>query len=230
MLISPDARVDRSAQLGSDVHIGAFSVVHAGVSIGSGSRIGSFCEIGGGAQASAAPVPRLVIGEGANIRSHSIVYAGSTIGANFESGHRVTIRERTLIGVGVRVGTQCDVQGDCQIASRRLDQRSDPSERSTARVRDRGVRGCGGVCLDSARGHCGCPGARRSVRVCWHGCTAGHGRDGSAGPDRGPHVGREVAFRWLGPCLPVDWTLSSRIPAGCRASVAGTRGRQPGEP
>jgi acetyltransferase-like isoleucine patch superfamily enzyme len=57
----------------------------------------------------------LVIGENALIRSDTIVYGETTIGNNFQTGHRVTIRERSMIGNNVRVGTLSDIQGDCSI-------------------------------------------------------------------------------------------------------------------
>jgi acetyltransferase-like isoleucine patch superfamily enzyme len=57
----------------------------------------------------------LEIGPRALIRSHAVIYGGSTIGADLETGHRVTIREGSRIGIGVRIGTQSDLQGDCQI-------------------------------------------------------------------------------------------------------------------
>jgi UDP-3-O-[3-hydroxymyristoyl] glucosamine N-acyltransferase len=113
MLISEDARIHPSARIGADVEIGAFSIVHAGVAIEPGARIGAFCEIGViGAPARAVET---TIGARAHIRSHAIVYAGASIGEDFEAGHRVTIREGTVIGRGVRVGTLCDIQGDCSI-------------------------------------------------------------------------------------------------------------------
>ena len=55
------------------------------------------------------------IGEGALIRSHSVVYADVELGAGFECGHHVKIREGTQIGDGVRVGTDCDLQGHLTI-------------------------------------------------------------------------------------------------------------------
>lgn len=114
MSISDDARIDPSARIGSDVDVGAFSIVHAGVTIDRGSRIGPFCEIG--AAAGPAEAPRAtVVGARAHIRSHTIVYAGVSIGDDFETGHRATIREGTVIGKGVRIGTLCDIQGDCLI-------------------------------------------------------------------------------------------------------------------
>ena len=51
------------------------------------------------------------------IRSGSILYAGSSIGDNFQTGHRVTIREKAVIGNDVSVGTLSDIQGNCKIGN-----------------------------------------------------------------------------------------------------------------
>src|SRR5204862_2000985 len=44
-----------------------------------------------------------------------VIYSGGRIGARFECGHHVTIREGVRIGDGVRVGTSSDVQPDAAI-------------------------------------------------------------------------------------------------------------------
>jgi acetyltransferase-like isoleucine patch superfamily enzyme len=43
------------------------------------------------------------IGDGAHIRSHSVVYAGSRFGAQFQTGHRA------VVGPGMQVGERCSV-------------------------------------------------------------------------------------------------------------------------
>lgn len=57
----------------------------------------------------------LIIGDNAIIRSHCVVYGGSKIGNNFQTGHHVTIRENTVAGEQLKVGTLSDIQGDCVI-------------------------------------------------------------------------------------------------------------------
>jgi acetyltransferase-like isoleucine patch superfamily enzyme len=113
MAISPQALVSAEASVGPDVHIEPFCLVHDGVELGSGTHIGAYCEIG------LAPadgrVEVLHVGAGALIRSHSVVYRGSILGEQLETGHRVTVREGTRTGRGVRIGTLCDLQGDCEI-------------------------------------------------------------------------------------------------------------------
>ncbi|URZ08142.1 acyltransferase [Clostridium felsineum] len=59
----------------------------------------------------------LIIGENALIRTENVMYGDTIIGDNFQSGHKVTIRENTNIGNNVRVGTLSDIQGDCTIGN-----------------------------------------------------------------------------------------------------------------
>lgn len=111
--IHPTAIVEDGAQLGADVTVGAYSIIHKDVQLGDGSIIGSHCEIG-------LPTPRangkkLVIGSGAHIRSHSVFYAGSTFGDGLVTGHRVCVREGTQAGAHLQIGTASEIQGDCTL-------------------------------------------------------------------------------------------------------------------
>lgn len=114
-MIHPTAIVSPSARIDASVTIGAFSIVHDEVEIGAGSTIGAYCEIGyPGPQGADRP---LVIGRGANIRSHSVFYAGSTFGNRLVTGHRVTVRENTEAGENLQIGTLSDIQGTCRIGN-----------------------------------------------------------------------------------------------------------------
>lgn len=110
--IHPTSIVEDGAELGDDVSIGEFSIVRASVTIGPGSVIGSHCEIGFGSDSFAG---RLTIGSNATIRSHSIVYCSSSIGDQFETGHRAIVREHSTIGRNVRIGSLADIEGSCEI-------------------------------------------------------------------------------------------------------------------
>lgn len=57
----------------------------------------------------------LIIGEHALIRSETIIYGDNQIGNYLQTGHRVTIREKSQIGNHVRIGTLSDIQGYCEI-------------------------------------------------------------------------------------------------------------------
>lgn len=59
--------------------------------------------------------PKTIIGNDSLIRSHTIIYCGCTIGNNFNTGHRVTIRENMKIGNYCRIGTLSDIQGFSEI-------------------------------------------------------------------------------------------------------------------
>lgn len=111
--VSPEAR------LGEDVTVGPFAVVNDGVEIGDGTFVGAGVVLGEPTAdfyhtSSYKPRP-CRIGQRAVIRSHSVVYAGATIGDDFVCGHYVNIRENSTIGHDVRVGTLSDIQGDLSI-------------------------------------------------------------------------------------------------------------------
>ena len=107
--------VSPSAKIGSNVKIGDNTIIYDNVIIGDNSIIANDCIIG-------EPLneyyfdqgynnPLTVIGPNALIRSHSIIYCGSTFGIHFSTGHRVTIREKMIFGDYCRIGTLCDFQG-----------------------------------------------------------------------------------------------------------------------
>lgn len=60
----------------------------------------------------------LEIGEGAVIRSGTVIYRGVTIGDRFQTGHDVLVREGTEIGDDVLVGTNAAIEGETSIGSR----------------------------------------------------------------------------------------------------------------
>ena len=59
----------------------------------------------------------LRLGSGATVRSGSVLYAGSTIGAGFNSGHNVVVREECVIGDGVSVWSNTVVDYGCTIGN-----------------------------------------------------------------------------------------------------------------
>lgn len=105
--------IDKNAKIGSGVTFGHGVRVYGNVEIGDNCRIGDFCVIGQPtAQSGAAP---LKLGAGATVRTHSVIYEGSDIGAYLETGHHVVIREGALIGENLRVGNFSDIEGACVI-------------------------------------------------------------------------------------------------------------------
>jgi acetyltransferase-like isoleucine patch superfamily enzyme len=107
--------ISTSAKIGKNVRIGDGTVIYDNVTIGDNSVIANDCVLGeplvGYYTDSDYVNPLLIIGENALIRSHTIIYAGSTIGHDFSTGHRVTIREKSSIGNHCRIGTGSDLQG-----------------------------------------------------------------------------------------------------------------------
>jgi acetyltransferase-like isoleucine patch superfamily enzyme len=62
--------------------------------------------------------PNLTIGNKALIRSHSVIYAGTTIGEQFTSGHGILIRENCKIGNNVSIGSHTVIERDVIIEDR----------------------------------------------------------------------------------------------------------------
>lgn len=107
------ALLSPKAQIGDNCTIGAYTTIHDHVVLGSNSTVEAYCELGY-PQKGLDDSP-LVIGEYAHIRSYALLYQGSTFGDHLHTGHRVTVREKTLAGRYLSIGTLGDIQGDCQI-------------------------------------------------------------------------------------------------------------------
>jgi acetyltransferase-like isoleucine patch superfamily enzyme len=61
---------------------------------------------------------QLILGQGSVIRSGSVIYLGSRIGARFQTGHNVVIREDCEIGDDVSVWSNSVVDYGCRIGDR----------------------------------------------------------------------------------------------------------------
>lgn len=112
-MIHPTALIDVNAVIGSNVSVGPYTIIHGNVVIGDDTVIGSHCEIGVSSVLSGG-LP-LVIGQSSLIRSHSVFYEGSVFGERLSTGHRVTVREKTIAGEALQIGTLSDIQGHCEI-------------------------------------------------------------------------------------------------------------------
>jgi len=106
-IIHPEAKVHEN------VKVGPFSIIHANVVVASGCIIGSNCEIG--IHSSLSDGSPLIFEKNSVIRSHSVFYESSRFGQNLVTGHRVTVRENTVAGINLQIGTLADIQGDCVI-------------------------------------------------------------------------------------------------------------------
>ena len=121
VVIGHNCIIEDNVVIGVNSFIDSGTTIRSYTSIGANSNIGSNCIIGEywmdffkDHQKHDHP---LFIGENALIRSGSIIYAGSKIGDNFQTGHQVTIREKAEIGNNVSIGTLSDIQGNCKIGN-----------------------------------------------------------------------------------------------------------------
>lgn len=79
--------------------------IFKGVHLGQNAVIEDFCVIGTPPRSKADGELETHIGHSAVIRSHTVIYAGNSIGDNFQTGNKVNIRELNEIGDDVSVGT-----------------------------------------------------------------------------------------------------------------------------
>jgi acetyltransferase-like isoleucine patch superfamily enzyme len=124
-IISNTATVKDNVIIGNNViiedncYIDYGVIIRDNVHIKKGSFIGSRCILGEYLidfySDKINKVHPLIIGENALIRSDTIIYGDTTIGTNFQTGHRVTIRESSDLGNNVRIGTSSDIQKECTI-------------------------------------------------------------------------------------------------------------------
>lgn len=84
--------------------------IHQNVSIPPDAQIGDFVVIGQPPRGRADGELQTVIGAGAVIRSHTVIYAGNRIGAHFQTGHGALIREENDIGDDVSIGSHSVVE------------------------------------------------------------------------------------------------------------------------
>jgi acetyltransferase-like isoleucine patch superfamily enzyme len=107
-----DARADGPATVGSrdlgDTAGPDTAEVGANVSVAADARVGlRYADDAGPA----------VVGDDATIRSGSVLYADTAVGADLTTGHRVLIREQTTLGEDVLVGTDTVIEDHCEIGS-----------------------------------------------------------------------------------------------------------------
>ena len=113
--------IEDDVVIGENTYIDSNTIIRRNTTIGKNSFVGSNCIIGEYWMdfcVDHKPYKHLlIVGENALIRSGSILYTGSDIGADFQTGHQVTIREKAKIGNHVSVGTLSDIQGNCNIGN-----------------------------------------------------------------------------------------------------------------
>lgn len=91
--------------------------IYAGVELGADSTIEDYCILGVPPRGKKEGDLQTIIGTGAHIRSHTVIYAGNKIGKNFQTGNKVNIRESNEIGNNVSIGTLSVVEHHVIIAN-----------------------------------------------------------------------------------------------------------------
>jgi acetyltransferase-like isoleucine patch superfamily enzyme len=92
--------------------------IHPGVILGPDAVLGDYVIIGITPRGVPADSLQTVIGTAANLRSHTVIYAGNTIGNRFQTGHGVLIREMNQIGDDVSIGSHSIVEHHVKIGDR----------------------------------------------------------------------------------------------------------------
>jgi acetyltransferase-like isoleucine patch superfamily enzyme len=90
--------------------------IYDNVQLGPGSVVEDFCIVGAPPRGAREGELETIIGEGATIRSHTVIYAGNVIGRNFQTGNKVNIRESNRIGDNVSIGTLSVIEHHVEIA------------------------------------------------------------------------------------------------------------------
>lgn len=106
MLIAPTAQLRSNVSLGDDFRIGDFVI------------IGEWPDDPNGVGNRDTPHPATTIGADANIRSHTVIYAGVIAGARLQTGHGALIREFTCLGDDVSVGSHSIIEHHVKIGHR----------------------------------------------------------------------------------------------------------------
>lgn len=90
-------------------------IVYEPVEIGKNPIIEDFVVLGKPPRDTKANLAKLVIGDFVIIRSGTIIYAGNSIGNNFQTGDNARIRENNKIGNNVSIGAGSIVECGCKI-------------------------------------------------------------------------------------------------------------------
>lgn len=91
--------------------------IFPGVEIGEGSIVEDFCIIGAPPRGKRPGELETMIGKGALLRSHTVIYAGNRIGEKFQTGNKVNIRESNEIGDNVSIGTLSVIEHHVRIGN-----------------------------------------------------------------------------------------------------------------
>lgn len=91
--------------------------IYPNVTLGEGVELGDFVIIGHPPRDYAPGELPTTIGDGAVIRSHSVIYAGNRIGRRLQTGHSAMVREANVIGDDVSIGSHAVIEHHVQIGN-----------------------------------------------------------------------------------------------------------------
>jgi acetyltransferase-like isoleucine patch superfamily enzyme len=91
--------------------------VYAGVQLGQDTIVEDYCVLGIPPRGKREGELETSIGSGAQLRTHTVIYAGNRIGKNFQTGNKVNIRELNDIGDNVSVGTLSVIEHHVKIGN-----------------------------------------------------------------------------------------------------------------
>lgn len=94
-----------------------FIRIYANVHLPNDAEIDDFVVLGKPPRGKAPGELALTFGAGCVIRSHSVIYAGNSIGTGFQTGHSTIIREENEIGDDVSIGTHSVVEHQVKIGN-----------------------------------------------------------------------------------------------------------------
>ncbi|MFX1485077.1 MAG: transferase, partial [Promethearchaeota archaeon] len=92
------------------------AIIYPNVRIGSRTRVGAYSILGEPSHGNELGEKTTTIGPESIIRSHTVIYSGNNIGAKFQTGHKVNIREDNIIGNNVSIGTHSIIEHHVEIA------------------------------------------------------------------------------------------------------------------
>lgn len=91
--------------------------IYPNTRLGAGTVVGDWVIIGEPPKGCAEGELETVIGANSVIRSHTVIYAGNTIGDNFQTGHGALVREKNTIGNNVSIGSHTVIEHHLDIAN-----------------------------------------------------------------------------------------------------------------
>ena len=120
VVIRDNVVIEDGVTINDNCYLDYGCIIRRGVTLGENSYVGSYSILGEHQMdfhnnRKEPPKHELLIGKNALIRSHTVLYSGSSFEEGLQTGHHVTVREGTKAGKNLRLGTLTDIQGACEI-------------------------------------------------------------------------------------------------------------------